>query len=127
MNRAVFNDIVNEMEPNIDVFGVSMILVILCECDGRLVVQQEGGRVEFARENLGEEGTKLKHFFCHMSHGNILALSGREGDDLLPFSAPRNGSPMKHQSIPGNCMPILSHAPIRICIINQFILHHAIT
>ena len=66
------------MEPNIHVFGVSMILVILCECDGRLVVQEEGGRVEFAREDLGEEGTKPKHILCHMSNGNVLALSGRE-------------------------------------------------
>ena len=52
LNRAIFNDIVNEMKVDADVFGVSMILMIICECDGGLIVQKEGGSIKFAGEDL---------------------------------------------------------------------------
>ena len=51
-NRAVFDDVANKMEANVDVLGASMVLVILRECDGGLVVRKEGGSVEFAGEDL---------------------------------------------------------------------------
>ena len=51
-NRAVFDDVSNEMEADVDVLGTRMVLMILCECDGGLVVQKEGGSVNFAGEDL---------------------------------------------------------------------------
>ena len=51
-NRAVFNDVADEMEADVNVLGTCMVLVILCECDGGLVVRKEGSRVEFAGEDL---------------------------------------------------------------------------
>ena len=100
LNRAIFDDVFNEVKVDVNVFGASMVLVIFGEGHGRLIVRKKGGRVEFAREDLCEEGTKPKCFRCCMSNSNILALSGREGDDLLLFSAPRNSSPIKYESVP---------------------------
>ena len=43
-NRAVFNDVLDEMEVDVDVLGMCMVLMILCECDGGLVVRKEQKR-----------------------------------------------------------------------------------
>ena len=37
-NRAIFDDVVDEMKANVNVLGASVVLVILHECDGGLVV-----------------------------------------------------------------------------------------
>jgi hypothetical protein len=35
---SFFYDLTNKMETDVDVFGASLVLVFLCQCDGRLVV-----------------------------------------------------------------------------------------
>ena len=40
-NRTLFNNPVDEMEPDVDVFGMGMILVILQEHNGRLIVGEK--------------------------------------------------------------------------------------
>ena len=119
LNRAVFDDIVNEMEPYVDVLCTSVVLVIFGEHNGGLIVRKESCRVELAREKLQEEGMNPQALLRCMSNGNVFTLHGGEGNDFLPFSAPRNGSPVKHECIPRNSMSVLGHTPIRISISNQ--------
>jgi len=33
-DRAVLDNIVNEVESDVDVFGMSVILMVFCECNG---------------------------------------------------------------------------------------------
>ena len=54
-NRAVFDDVSNEMEADVDVLGTRVVLMILRECDGGLVVRKEGGSVEFRSEEHTSE------------------------------------------------------------------------
>ena len=45
---AIINNPANEMEAYVNVFGVGMVLVVLQECDHRLVVREEcGGSVKW--------------------------------------------------------------------------------
>jgi hypothetical protein len=99
-NRTAFDDVSNKMEADVDVLGTSMVLVVFGECNGGLIVRKESRRVEFPREKLGKEGANPQGLLFRMSNSNIFTLRGGERNDFLPFSTPRNCSPMKHEGIP---------------------------
>ena len=40
----MFNDPADEMKVNINVLGSSMILVVLSQCDGRVIAREHCGR-----------------------------------------------------------------------------------
>ena len=52
MDFAVFDDPVNKMELNVNVFGAWVVLVIFCKCDCRLVVREQGSGLSERTENL---------------------------------------------------------------------------
>ena len=52
MNRAVFNNILNEMEADVNMLGTSMVLVVFGEGHSGLIGRKEHGRVELAGEEL---------------------------------------------------------------------------
>jgi len=87
-NGAAFHDVSNKMEPNVDMFCLGMILMVSHDLNGRLVVRKQSRRVKDSVEKLGEEGMKPEDFFCAVGDSNIFSFSHRQGDNLLPFSAP---------------------------------------
>ena len=52
LNRAVFDDVANEMEADVDVLGTSVVLVVFGKGHRGLIVQKECGHVELAGEEL---------------------------------------------------------------------------
>jgi hypothetical protein len=88
MKWALFNDPMNEVKSDVNVLGMSMVLMVLSEGDRQLIVQKKCGGVEVDRKKLCDEQTQPQSFLGSMSSGDVLTLSGREGDNLLPFSTP---------------------------------------
>ena len=82
LNRAVFDDIVNEMEPYVDVLCTSVVLVIFGEHNGGLIVRKESCQVELAREKLQEEGMNPQALLRCMSNGNVFTLRGGERNNF---------------------------------------------
>ena len=80
---AIVDDPMNKMEMNVDVFCACMVLMVLGKCDSGLVVREEGDRVSKWKGKISDEGLEPQGLLRRMSHCDILALHGRQGDDLL--------------------------------------------
>jgi len=53
------------VKGNVDVFGVSMVLVLLCEHDGGLIVRKQGRGIKLNTKELRDDGSKPK--LCRLS------------------------------------------------------------
>ena len=73
---AIVNNPVDKMEAYVNVLGAGMILMILQECDHRLIVGEEcGGSVEWkGSKHLTNQQVQPQHFFCHVCHSDVLAF-----------------------------------------------------
>ena len=80
---TLFDNPADPVVPHVDVLRARVVLVIACECDGRLIVgEQSGGGCDGA-ENLGDEAAKPQGLLAAMRRRDVLALGGGQGDDLL--------------------------------------------
>jgi hypothetical protein len=82
-NGTLLDDPVDLVIMHIDVLGPQMVLVIVCECDGGLVIRKESGGGSDVAKDLRDEAAKPKGFLAAVHRCDILALSGGQGDDLL--------------------------------------------
>jgi len=71
------------MVVHINVLGLWMVLVVMCECDGSLVIAKECGGGSEVTKDLGDKAVKLESFLATMSCCNILTLGGGQRNDLL--------------------------------------------
>jgi len=71
------------MVAHINVLGLWMVLVVMCECDGSLVIAKEcGGGSEVAKD-LRDKAAKPEGFLAAMHCCDILTLGGGQRNDLL--------------------------------------------
>jgi hypothetical protein len=68
---------------HIDVLGLQMVLIVVCECDSGLVIRKESGGGSDVAKDLRDEAAKPKGFLAAMCCCDILALGGGQGNDLL--------------------------------------------
>ena len=80
---TILNDIANKMVTDIDVFRVSMKLVIFCKGNGGLVVTIEGCHTVKRAENFTKEGAQSQGLLCSMSSSDIFCFGHGQGNDLL--------------------------------------------
>jgi hypothetical protein len=59
----------------IDVLGLGMVLMVMCECDGCLVVRKECGEGCKLAEHLRDKAAKSKGLLAAMHCYDILTLS----------------------------------------------------
>ena len=58
MDRPLLNDPVDPMVPHIDMLGLQIVLVIVCECNGCLIVGEESGGGLEVTKYLSDEAAK---------------------------------------------------------------------
>jgi hypothetical protein len=71
---TIFNDPLNEMETDVDVFCASMVLVFLSKGNSGLIVREKGSRIECNTEDLQNELAKTESLLCCVGSGNVFAL-----------------------------------------------------
>ena len=74
LDRALLDDVSDEMETDIHMFRTRVVLVIFRELDGGLVVRKKGGGWDVDVEYLVDEGTKPDGFFHGMGDGDVFGL-----------------------------------------------------
>jgi len=80
---ALLNDPANPVVLHVDVLCAWVVLVVTHECNGRLIVrEQSGGGCDIAKY-LRDEAAKPQGLLASMRCCDVLAFSGRQGDNLL--------------------------------------------
>jgi hypothetical protein len=82
-NGNLLDNSVDPVIMHVNVLGPQMVLVVVHECDGSLVIRKESDGGSDVAKDLGDEAVKLKGFLATVHCCDILALGGRQGDDLL--------------------------------------------
>jgi len=73
---TLLDDPADPMVAHINVLGLRMVLVVMCECDGSLVITKEYGGGSEVTKDLGDKAAKPEGFLATIRCCNVLALSG---------------------------------------------------
>jgi hypothetical protein len=82
-DRTLLNNLADPVIMHIDVLGLWMVLVVAYECNGGLVIRKESGGGSEVTEDLRDKAVKLKGFLAAMYFCNVLALGGRQRNNIL--------------------------------------------
>ena len=83
LDRTLLNNPVDPMVVHINMLGLWMVLVVICKCNGSLVITKECGRGSKVTEDLGDKAAKPEGFLAAMCCCNILTLCGGQRNNLL--------------------------------------------
>lgn len=89
-NQHLFDDSVNPIVMQANVFGARAVLMSVHECDGCLVMGEEGGCLQVTKSRSPKiPKMRLRSHSASLppltASRNVLALSGRKEDDFLSF------------------------------------------
>jgi hypothetical protein len=82
-DRTLLNNPADPVVMHINVLGLWMVLVIACECNGGLVIRKESGGGSEVTEDLRDKAAKPKGFLAAVHCCNVLALGGRQRNNIL--------------------------------------------
>jgi len=83
LDGTLLDDPVDPMVAHINVLGLRMVLIVMCECDGSLVIAEECGGGSEVTKDFGDKAAKPEGFLATMRCCDVLALSGGQRNNLL--------------------------------------------
>ena len=116
LDRAIFNQVVDKMPPNVNMFCSGMKLPLrMSKCDGGRTVRIKSNGVFEWSKDFTQKAPEPNQFLGGMHGSDIFSFSSQQGYKFLLLRTPRNSSSVDQNNVPGDCLPMLLHGSIGVC------------